>query len=112
MNIAQTILEQIKAVTPRPVFWSWGASSFKAVGENQIKGVDQDYLGALVFYVRGRQHKGHVMVSLALSDTYTVSIGNVRKGEIKVKEQVRDVFFEELGTVIDEMVEKVEEYAY
>lgn len=110
-HIAHTILNQIKALTPPYVFWSWGPSAFKSVKENQIQGINENYLGGLVFYVRGMKHKGHVMVSLALNDTYTVTIGNVVKGTMKSKKQVNEVYFDQLGEIIDELVERQEEYA-
>ena len=110
-HIAQTIIDQIKALTPGPVFWSWGPSKFRAVRENQIQGIDENYLGGLLFYVRGMKHKGHVFVSLALNDTYTVSIGNVVKGQMKLKKQVNEVYFDQLGEIIDELIERQDAYA-
>ena len=110
-QIAQTIIEQIRTLTPGPVFWSWGPSAFRAVKENQIQGINEAYLGGLLFYVRGMKHKGHVFVSLALNDTYTVSIGNVVKGQMKLKKQVNDVYFDELGEIIDGLIEKQDAYA-
>lgn len=110
-QIAQTIIDQIKALTPGPVFWSWGPSTFRAVKENQIQGINETYLGGLLFYVRGMKHKGHVFVSLALNDTYTVSIGNVVKGQMKLKKQVSEVYFDQLGEIIDELIERQDAYA-
>lgn len=112
MNIAQTIVNQIKALTPVSVFWSWGASKWEAVGENKIEGIGENYLGALKFYVRGMNHKGHVIVSLALNDTYTVTIGSVVKGTMRVKKQIKEVYVEELPEVIDNLVEKQKNYAF
>lgn len=111
-HIAQTILDQIQTLTPVSVVLSWGASKFRAVRENQIQGINEKYLGGLVFYVRGMKHKGHVLVSLALNDTYTVTIGNVVKGEMKVKQQINDVYFDQLGEIIDELIEKQEAYLH
>ena len=110
-QIAQTIIEQIRTLTPGPVFWSWGPSAFRAVKENQIQGINEHYLGGLLFYVRGMKHKGHVFVSLALNDTYTVSVGNVVKGQMKLKKQVNEVYFDQLGEIIDELIEKQDAYA-
>lgn len=112
MNIANTILQQLKGTTPSPVIWSWGARNWQAVGENQIEGLGHDYLGALKFNVSGHHHKGHVIISLALNDTYTVSIGYVRKGEMKPKKQLEGLHFDQIGDVVDEMVEKIEAYEY
>ena len=111
-QIAQTILDQTKALTPAPVFWSWGASKFRAVRENQIQGVGENYLGGLVFYVRGMKHKGHVLITLSLNDTYTVTIGNVIKGQIRTKKQINEVYFDQLGEIIDELIERQDAYAF
>jgi len=112
MQVAKTILNQIKVLTPQQVFWSWGASKFQAIGENQIEGIKEEYSGGLMFYVRGMKHKGHVLVSLTWRDTYTVSIGSVRKGKINPKKEVTDVHFNELPDVIDNLIEKQDNYAY
>lgn len=104
MQIANTILHQIKTLTPMNVFWSWGATAFKAIAENQIS-MNHSYLGALCFSVRGRVHTGHVMISLALNDTYTISTGHLRKGEFKVKEQKTEIYFDMLPEILDEMIE-------
>lgn len=109
-HIAQIILDQIQTLTPTSVFLSWGASKFRAVKGNQIQGIKENYLGGLVFYVRGMKHRGHVLVSLALNDTYTVTVGNVIKGDMKVKQQINDVYFDQLGEIIDELIEKQEAY--
>lgn len=112
MEIAKTIMSQIKATTPTPVLWSWGASKFQAVKENQIEGLDHVYLGGLLFYVRGKNHTGHVMVTLEPNDTYRVTIGHVRKGKMNVKSQMADVYFDTLSDTIDSLVEYQENYRY
>ena len=112
MTIAATINNQLRASIPAPVLWSWGASKFQAVGANQIQGVGEDYSGALLFYVRGMLHKGHVLITLNYRDEYTISLGPVRKGKMNVKRQKTGIHFDMLGTIIDEMVEKQPNYAY
>jgi len=112
MNVGKTIFEQIKMLAPRPVLWSWGASKFQVFKENQIKGIGEDYLGGLVFYARGFKHKGHVFVTLAGSDTYTVTIGHLRRGTVKPKKQVKEVYFDELVDTIDTLIEKQPNYAF
>ena len=106
MSIAKTILNQVKTLTPTNVFWSWGASKFQAVGENQIEGIGEEYYGGLLFYVRGMLHKGHVIITLNSMDEYTVTIGTVRKGSIKPKKQVQGVHFDMLPTIIDGLIEQ------
>lgn len=110
--IGKTIFNQLKSLTPQGVLWSWGASKYQVVGQNQISGVGEDYLGGLLFYVRGHKHKGHVLVSLSPSDTYTVSIGHVRKGKMNVTKQVKERFFDEFSDTIDELIERQDNYAY
>jgi hypothetical protein len=110
-QIAETIVQQIMTLTPVPVRWSWGARNWQCVDAGQIEGIGEDYLGALKFNVSGHHHKGHVIVSLAGNDTYTVTIGHVRKGKIKPKKQVKDVYFDMLGDIIDDLVERIEAYA-
>jgi hypothetical protein len=109
-QLAKEILKQIYNLAPRPVIWSWGASAHKIVSANQIKGVNEDYLGGLLMYVRGMLHKGHVLITLAGNDTYTVTTGHVRKGSISIRYQVKDVYFYELGDTIDQLIERIPEY--
>lgn len=110
MSIAKTIHSQIVATAGTIVMWSWGASAWTALGESadktrSVQGIGEDYSGALMFYVRGALHKGHVIVSLNYMDEYTVSIGHVRKGKIVPKKQVKGIHFDMLGTVIDGLIE-------
>lgn len=111
-KIANEILQQIRALTPTPVLWSWGASKWQIVKGNLIKGIGEDYLAGLKFYCRGRIHKGHVLVTLAGNDTYTVTIGHVRKGVIKPIKQIKEVYFDELSNTIDELIEKQDNYQF
>jgi hypothetical protein len=110
--VGKTIFEQLKGLTPAPVFWSWGASNFQGFSANQIEGLAHDYEGGLMFYVRGHHHKGHVLITLAYDDTYTISTGHVRKGTIKPKKQVLGVHFDEMTGVIDALVERIDSYQF
>ena len=112
MEIGKEIFAQIKHLTPQPVLWSWGASKFQAFKENQIEGIGEYYLGGLVFYVRGAKHKGHVVVTLAGNDTYTVSIGHLKKRAIMPKKQVKEVYFDMLPDIIDGLIEKQDHYSF
>jgi hypothetical protein len=112
MNYSKEILNQLLTLTPRPVLWSWGASKFQSVKGNQLEGIGEDYLAGLIFYVRGMKHKGHVFITLAGNDTYTVSIGHLRRLKFNVKKQEKDVYFDELYQVIDELIERQEHYAF
>lgn len=113
MSIAKTIHTQLTTLTPTPVIWSWGASKWQALGASSevtksVQGVGEEYLGGLMFYVRGALHKGHVLITLNGMDEYTISIGHVRKGKINVKKQVTGIHFDMLGTIIDGLVETPE----
>lgn len=110
MSIAKTIHQQLVQLTPRNIIWSWGATKYQAVGENQIEGINEAYYGGLMFYVRGMLHKGHVLITLNSMDEYTISIGSVRKGKMNVKEQVKGIHFDMLGTIIDGMIETKNNY--
>jgi len=116
-DVGRTISNQLQALTPTPVLWSWGATKFQIIGvstdrSRSIQGVGEDYAGGLLFFVRGKKHRGHVLITLAYNDTYTVSIGSVRKGKINPKKQVKDVFFDQLSDVVDELIEKQDNYAF
>lgn len=111
MLIAKEILNQIRTLTPLPVFWSWGASKYEAIGPDQIKGVGASYFAGLKFYVRGHHHKGHVLITLDYSDLYTVTIGHVRRGSIKPLKQFKEVYFEDLPAIIDDAIERIPAYA-
>lgn len=104
MEIANTILQQIKTLTPMSVFFSWGATEFKSIKSNQVA-MNHPYLGALCFYAHGRVHEGHVIITLAPNDTYTISTGHLCNGEFKVKEQKTDIYVDMLSETLDEMIE-------
>jgi len=108
MNVAKTILSQIKALDA----WSlgaWGAKDLVAL-EN---GLQFKSSGGMV------KNKGIVQIKLNGLDLYDVSFGKIRKYEYKEIEfggtirkyeykeieKVTDVFVEDLVNVIDEMVD-------
>lgn len=105
-QIAQTILEQIKAAGLQ-IMWSWGAKNFVALGEKQLPcgGLQ---LGGLEFRVNGRIFKGIVQVRLMANDTYTVVLLKPYKGVYNVKGEFKDVYCDNLTYVIDSAVETKE----
>ena len=93
MNIAKTILEQIRTIDPRAT-WAWGAKDFVNTG------------AGLQFKVGGlAKFKGHVHVKLNASDLYDVEFYKIRAGNIKVTNKFDDVFAEDLVNVIDSVVQ-------
>ena len=57
----------------------------------------------LMFTVNGAIHSGHVLVTLAYNDTYTISLFN--KAYNQVGESVKDVYCDELQNIVDLLVE-------
>ncbi|GAB0483125.1 Uncharacterised protein [Alistipes sp. cv1] len=93
MQVAKTIREQLVVLTPMPVFMSWGIDEFAAT-------IYKD-LPALRIKVNGRLHKGYVIIALNGSDYYEVYL---QKGK-NVECIDEEVFFEDLGDVIDRAIE-------
>jgi hypothetical protein len=76
MEIAQTILEQIKC-DDRSALMAWGAKNFSAISESK------DYEGGLAFQVNGLQHKGWVRIYLRWADDYTIIFINKNRETVK-----------------------------
>jgi hypothetical protein len=64
MQVAQTIKEQLVALTPMTVLMSWGIKEFAATLYRDLP--------ALRIKVNGRLHAGYVIVALNGSDYYEV----------------------------------------
>lgn len=94
MNIAQIILSQIKTIDPRAM-WAWGAKDLVNTGKG------------LQFRVGGMaKFKGIVnIVYNEGDDLYDIDFMKVRKGEIKVVQNKRGVFVDQLVNTIDLVVQ-------
>lgn len=79
MEIAQTILEQIK-YADRSALLAWGAKNFSAISESK------EFEGGLAFHVNGLHHKGWVKVCLRWADDYTIIFINKNREVIKTFE--------------------------
>lgn len=101
MKIANEINRQIRCGVAVDVIMSWGVSK-------RIATVYQDR-ATLALRVSGVLHKGWVYVSLDESrDCYVVTLLSADKSKvIKVRDEV---YCEELGSVIDNLVERKEEW--
>lgn len=99
MKIANEINRQIRCGVTVDVIMSWGISK-------RIATVYQDR-ATLALRVSGVLHKGWVYVSLDEGrDCYVITLLSANKGKVL---QVRDeVYCEELGSVIDNLVERKE----
>ena len=100
LDVAKTMHSQIIAGVGKWVFFSWGVSKMAAI---EFKG-----LPTLALRVSGAVHKGWVYVSLEYNDTYTITLLNTRFAE---KKQLKDVYCDELGQRIDELVERPAEWS-
>ena len=83
---------------PNPVVWSWGAEQFARYHDKVYR-----------FKVNGHHHKGHVYITLDWDDTFHLYFTEVN-GEI-VKE-ITMVYVDELIRIIDEVVEKIDDYEF
>ena len=101
MKIANEINRQIRCGVTADVIMSWGISK-------RIATVYQDR-ATLVLRVSGVLHKGWVYVSLDEGrDCYVVTLLSADKSKvIKVRDEV---YCEELGSVIDNLVERKEKW--
>lgn len=93
MQIAETIREQLVALTPASVLMSWGIKGFTATVHLNMP--------ALKIKVNGRIHTGYVIVALNGSDYYEVYLLKDNGAECVNEE----VCFDELGDVIDRAIE-------
>ena len=81
------------------LYWCWGVSR---VVNLHNKG--------LLLSVSGRKHNGFVLITLSWDDTYKVRFYNTKYNE--TKPMLTNVYCDELTTRIDEVIEKVDGYAY
>jgi hypothetical protein len=75
---------------------TWGARNFTRYEDK-----------ALFFNVSGHHHKGIVLITLAWDDTYTVRLLSTQWNE---KAKFENVYCDELASLIDEKVERIEDY--
>lgn len=93
MNIAQTILSQIKTFDPRAL-WAWGAKDLVNMG-NGLKFTSSGmcrWKGQV--YIRYNEGK----------DLYEVEFFRIRKAQMITVKTVEDVYAEDLVGVIDQQV--------
>lgn len=94
-RVAETIRQQLFALTPVNVIMSWGLSGMVATNHNDMP--------SLRLMVSGRLHKGAVIISLdEANDYYKLYLMN-KEGVRKVAE---DLDFTQLGETIDRAIEK------
>lgn len=94
-TVAQVILQQLRATAMRKML-CWGAREFIGMPNG------------LLFQVSGLKHRGDVYVIYdEATDTYKVQIGKIRSlHERDVIKEVTGVYCDNLGNVIDGLVEQ------
>ena len=102
MGVVKTILQQLAGTTATSVFCSWGVSQMYATQiVMPVNGMDFS-MAALVMEVNGFNFKGKLYVALDEgSDYYRIYC---EKNGI-LKEEHHDIGVEELGAVLDSMIE-------
>ena len=97
--IAQTIVQQMQCPNMM-IYFSWGATNF-GYGRNT------DSEPFVKFHVNGMKFQGYVYIVYDFSDTYKIAFvdhnGNT-------KHEVEMVYADQLQKVIDDYVEKIDEY--
>jgi hypothetical protein len=84
----------------------WGVSKVTLVGHSQ-----NGYSEGLMLKVNGHHHKGYVLITLAWDDTYCVYIiSNIISNRGTIKDTYKDVYFDDLVSVIDDRIEKIPDY--
>jgi hypothetical protein len=91
MEIAQTILEQIK-YADRSALLAWGAKNFSAISESK------EFEGGLAFQVDGLVHKGWIQICLRWADDYTIIFINKNRKVVKTS---KGIYCDMLVDIID-----------
>ena len=94
LQMANAIKDQLVGMTPLNVIRSWGIENFVAT---EYKG-----MAALKFSVNGRLFRGNVIIAYNDMDYYEVYLQNYAGTECIGEE----MYFCELGRVIDEAIER------
>jgi len=89
--VGKVVLSQMQILN-KTYLWSWGSHAYKTFTESQLSYL-KPHSGGLIFRVNGRKHKGNVIVSLQGNDLYRVYVGQLRKGDFKVKHEIGDVLW-------------------
>lgn len=95
MQIADTIRQQLLATTPMNVICSWGAL-------HGFFATEYKNMATLVFKVNGRLFKGEVLISYNEMDYYELYL----KDASGIRLVHPEVYFDQLGDIIDETIER------
>ncbi len=95
MQTADTIRQQLLATTPMNVLCSWGAL-------HGFFATEYKNMATLMFKVNGRLFQGYVLISYNEMDYYEIYLKN--SGGIRLAHD--EVYFDQLGDIIDETIER------
>ena len=95
IRVATTIWQQLKNFTDFSVLWSWGI--------HKVRPATLGSQAGLAFDVNGFQYKGTVIIKLDEgADLYDICL--VQDGKLTIV--ISEVYFDELGSIIDDIVER------
>lgn len=95
IRVATTIWQQLKDFTDFSVLWSWGI--------HKVRPATLGSQAGLAFDVNGFQYKGTVIIKLDEgADLYDICL--VQDGKLTIVRS--EVYFDELGSIIDDIVER------
>jgi hypothetical protein len=103
MDYVRTMLAQIKYPNIT-IFFTWGGEKFTAAQSN-----DEKKEPCLRFKVNGMKFKGYVHIFYNWADYYRIEFVSTHRNLKNVADMV---FADNLQSVIDEYVEKIDEYAF
>lgn len=101
-NIVNTIFSQLIHTTPMDVINSWGISKLYATQIVKNTNGADFAMAALTMHVNGFQFKGNVYIALDEGSDYYRIYG---EKDGTTKEYHHDIAFDELGDVLDSMIE-------
>ena len=95
IRVATTIWQQLKDFTDFSVLWSWGI--------HKVRPATLGSQAGLAFDVNGFQYKGTGIIKLDEgADLYDICL--VQDGKLTIVRS--EVYFDELGSIIDDIVER------
>lgn len=75
-----------------------------AFSSNDVGRIVAKSRGGVILKVRGSKLRGYVLVSLSGLDLYDIVGGTIRNGQWKTKETKRDIYAEDLVSILDGVI--------
>lgn len=93
---AQELMQYFKLHSYK--FYSWGANGFTHIEGKCLK-----------FKTNGHHHKGHVYIVVNGADLFDVYLTTTQGN---IKEELKDIFIEDLFNTLDKKIEFIKEYTH